>query len=114
MTRILHTLHHLWTRLTTSITRTGRRVYLFLRGSLERISDRWDGDHGFRRTLTSAITAITTTAIPNVALAAGIAAFLAEQPARIRRPAFDRFDYDEEDDEPWRPATPSRLWDSLT
>ena len=113
MTSPTHALRDLWTRLTNSITRIGRRVFVFLRSGAARVLERWDSDHAFRRTVASAITAVTTTAIPNAALAAAVGAFLAERPTRNTRPVFDRFDYDDEDDQPWRPNRSSRLWDTL-
>lgn len=115
MTRLLHALRTFWTRLTTALARAGRRVYLFLLAGTERVRHRWGHDSSFRRTLSTAITAITATAIPHPALSAALGALLNE---RTTRPAFTRFDPDdpdEDDDYPtggWPPAS-RRLWDSL-
>lgn len=112
MTGLRSLLRRLWSRLSRALGSVGRRVFLFLRHGVERVSDRWDEDGGFRRTLSAAITAITATAIPHPAVSAALGALLADRP---RRPtSFDRFD-DEDDDYPrsgW-PSSPRRLWDTL-
>lgn len=113
MTRLLTALRDLWRRLTSAITATARRIYVFLRTGVERVSDRWQDDTGFRRTLAAAITAITATAIPSPALSAAVGAFLADRPHRAPLDRYDGFDEDDDYGRTW-PPVPRRLWDNLT
>jgi len=103
-----------WTRLTHGLRAAGRRVFVFLQTGLHRVTHRWREDSLFRRTLTAAVTAITSTAIPHPAVSAAVGALLTERPHRSRT-GYDSFDEDE-DDYPRRdwPTSPNRLWDSLT
>lgn len=111
MTGLRRRLRDLWTRLTLVITGVGRRVYLFLHRSAERVADRWDDDGSFRRTVSAAITAVATTAIPHPAISAAIRALLTD---RGRRPtSVNRFEDDDNAGPGW-PPNPRRLWDSLT
>lgn len=71
----------------------------------------------FRRTITTAITALSTTAIPNPTVSAAVSAYLAEHPRRPTRAVLERDDDGDEDDpdddyEDWRPS-PKPLWDRL-
>jgi hypothetical protein len=105
-----------WRQGLTGLRALARRLRRAGIGAVHRVRDRWRADSIFRRTLSTAITTLTSTAIPSPTVSAAVSAYLADHPARHRlTPSFDDEDPDEDDDEldPHWPTNRNRLWDRL-
>ena len=118
ITGVLRRLRHV----VVAVTAAGvHRIQGAARTMSTRHLDRWADDGTYRRTLAAALVAIGTTLLPHAAVAAALAALVAEVTAttgyRTSRPAWD-----DEDDGPYprwsSSATASRsprgrLWDDM-
>lgn len=102
MTPLLTQIRLVWARVHAWINRTTHRIISLIRRMVHRLRDRWDTDTTFRRTLTNAFTAITTTALPNTPVAVGVSALLNE-----RHTTYSTFD-----DEDYPRAWTTHPWDT--
>ena len=133
---LLQALRGLLRRITGVLRRVGHVVVAVTAAGVARIRDaarsagsrhldRWADDGTYRRTLAAALVAIGTTLLPHAAVAAALAALVAEVTTtgyRTSRPSWD-----DEDDDPYSPRWSNshagstsrpgyvrgRLWDDL-
>lgn len=115
MSRLLEVLRRWWRHAAQTIASGVRRLYRAVVHAARRIRNRWSADFTFRRTISTAITALSTTAIPSPTVSAAVSAYLADRPRRLSSSFADREDYEDDDEDgyaTWRPSS-SRLWDRL-
>ena len=114
MTRLLEAVRAWWRRGIAAITAGARRLYRAAIHAARRIRRRWTADHSFRRTISTAITALSTTAIPSPTVSAAVSAYLNERPRRLAAfPDHDEDEDDEDEDYPGWGDRSQRLWDRL-
>ena len=95
------------------IAGAGHRTVLIIVKASRILWQRWDEDLTFRRTLLASGAAIIATLLPHPAIAAALAAVVADRPRMGRRPLFDE---DEDQDWPrreshsWRDSSAGSLW----
>ena len=110
VSRLVHRVAHLGTQ---AARLAGTRTIAITRNARERLAERWQSDGSYRRTLIAALSAIAATLLPHPAIAAALAAVVADRPRMGRRPLFDE---DEDQDWPrreshsWRDSSAGSLW----
>lgn len=88
------------------------RVIVIIARARRLLANRWAEDYAFRRTVLAAQAAVIATLLPHPAVAAALAAVVADRPRMGHRPQFD----DDEDDwprresRPWRDTSTGPLW----
>jgi hypothetical protein len=105
---LLRAIRRLAKRLGEVASHLARRVHGEAAAAWSRHARRMTVDRPYRRTLTVALAALTTTVLPHPAVAAALGAWLAEPPQPRWRTVEDD-DEDEDSGPPYR----GRLWDTL-